>query len=264
MKLLIKLRFCGTNYCGFQAQPDGNAIQNVLTETFSSLFGFPCAVTGCSRTDSGVHALGFCATVEPRDTADRSAWCPIPIGRVHRAANVRLPNDISVVASAAVPDDFHPRYNVFSKEYEYRIYDTPARDPFMHQRAYHAVKPLSDESIRIMNDVASVFCGEHDFSAFMATGSKITDSVRTVYNASVCREAGGTIVYRVEANGFLYNMVRIMVGTLLECAQGSRTIEDVKEAIATGDRRLAGFTAPADGLYLKNVTFDREINWLCE
>lgn len=264
MKILLKIRYNGAAYCGFQAQPDGRAVQNVLTDAFTKLFGFPCAVTGCSRTDSGVHALGFCATIAPRNEPYPESWCPIPVGKIHRAANVCLPDDISVTAAALVPVDFHPRYNVISKTYEYRIYDTPARDPFLHGRAYHAVKRITDDGVRMLNACASSFCGKHDFSAFMATGSKITDPVRTVFNASVFREESGMIVFRVEADGFLYNMVRIMAGTLLECANGGRTHADILQALTTGERTKAGFTAPPDGLYLTEVKYDRPIQWLCE
>lgn len=264
MKILLQIRYNGAAYCGFQAQPDGRAVQNVLTDAFSKLFGFPCAVTGCSRTDSGVHALGFCATIAPRTEPYAVNWCPIPVEKIHRAANTCLPDDISVTAAAIVPDDFHPRYNVVSKTYEYRIYDALARDPFLHGRAYHSVRRINEDGTQIMNACASSFCGTHDFSAFMATGSKITDPVRTVFSASVSREESGMIVYRVEADGFLYNMVRIMTGTLLECAYGGRSPDAVLDALKTGDRTKAGFTAPPEGLYLTRVKYDRPIRWLCE
>ncbi len=264
MKILLKIKYNGAAYCGFQAQADGRAIQNVLTEAFTSLFSFPCAVTGCSRTDSGVHAAGFCATVAPRTDTYGEDWCRIPVARIHRAVNVLLPDDISVIAAAVVPDDFHPRYNVISKRYEYRIYDTPARDPFLFGRAYHSVRRIDEHSLSEMNRAAALFCGKHDFSAFMSTGSKITDPVREVYTATVKRSADGVIVYGVEANGFLYNMVRIMTGTILEIAYGTRSVEDVKCALETGDRQKAGFTAPPEGLSLTEVRYDRKIDWLCE
>jgi len=264
MKILLKLRYNGAAYCGFQAQADGRAIQNVLTEAFSGMFGFPCAVTGCSRTDSGVHALGFCATVAPRTEVPGDCWCPIPAGRLHRAANVHLPDDIAVIAAAQVPDDFHPRYSVIAKEYEYRIYDTPARDPFLTGRAYHSPRRISEVGLSLMNEAALHFIGRHDFTAYMSAGSKITDPVRQVFSASVNRRDDGMIVYRVRADGFLYNMVRIMTGTLLECASGIRTPADAAASLVSGDRRMAGFTAPPEGLYLSSVEYDREIRWLCE
>lgn len=264
MKILLKIRFNGAAYCGFQAQPDGRAVQNVLTAAFSDLFGFPCDITGCSRTDSGVHALGFCATVAPHDVPYAEDWCPIPAGKIHRAVNTRLPDDIAVTAASVVPDSFHPRYDVLSKEYEYRIYDTPCRDPFFDRLAYHSVRKITDESVYRMNECAALFCGRQNFAAFMATGSKITDPVRTVYAASVSRDNDGLIRYRVQADGFLYNMVRIMTGTLLEAAYGTRTPQQITDALMTGDRRLAGFTAPPCGLYLSHVTYNRDIQWLCD
>jgi len=264
MNILLKLSFDGRNYCGFQSQPNGRAVQNVLTDVFSDLFGFPCAITGCSRTDSGVHALQFCALLSPREKTADDTWCSIPVGKIHRAANCRLPDDIAVTAAASVPDNFHPRYDVIKKEYVYRIFDSPFRSPFLSGRAYHTPRRIDEEAVRRMNDAAALFVGEHNFAAFMATGSKITDPHRTVYSATVQREPDGILTYRVEANGFLYNMVRIMAGTLLEIAADSRRADDVAEALATGDRTKAGFTAPPEGLYLSQVTYNREIHWLCE
>ncbi len=264
MKILLKIRYNGAAYCGFQSQPDGRAVQNVLTSAFTNLFGFPCDVTGCSRTDSGVHALGFCATVAPHSVPYAENWCLIPPGKIHRAVNTCLPDDIAITAAASVPDDFHPRYDVRSKEYEYRIYDTPCRDPFLDGRAYHSVRSITSDAVDKMNECAALFCGKHNFAAFMATGSKITDPVRTVFNASVSRDTDGLIRYRVEADGFLYNMVRIMTGTLLEVAYGSRTPAQILKALVTGDRKLSGFTAPPCGLYLSRVSYNRDIQWLCE
>ncbi len=264
MKILMKIRFDGTGYCGFQAQANGKAVQNVLTDAFSSFLGFPCDITGCSRTDSGVHALGFCATVSPRNHPLTDDWCPIPPEKLHRAANIHLPSDIAVMAAAPVPDDFHPRYDVVSKEYEYRIYDSSYRDPFLLNRAYHSVRPIGSAGIERMQRAASAFVGTHTFSAYMATGSKIEDTTRTVLSASVERSLAGEFSFRVRADGFLYNMVRIMTGTLLECGYGARSYEDVLRSLESGARTDAGFTAPPDGLYLSDVTYNRPIRWLCE
>ncbi len=264
MKILLNLSFNGANYCGFQSQKNGRAVQNVLTETFSALLGFPCAITGCSRTDSGVHALQFCAALAPASKMPCENWCAIPVGKIHRAANCRLPDDIAVTAAALVPDDFHPRYDVVKKEYVYRIFDSPARNPFLHGRAYHTPRRIDETAVQRMNEATALFVGEHDFSAFMAAGSKITDPRRSVYSASIQREADNLLVYRVEANGFLYNMVRIMAGTLLEIAAGGRNVSDVKAALVSGERTKAGFTAPPEGLYLSHVTYNREIHWVSE
>lgn len=263
MKILLRVCFNGRAYCGFQAQKNGLSVQQVLTDAATKLFGFPCSVTGCSRTDSGVHALGFCALLCPRDFREER-WCSIPVGKLHRAINVLLPDDISVMACAEVADDFHPRYQAHSKMYEYRIYDAPVRDPFLMGRVYHTPRRISDNGLALMQQTAQLFLGQHDFSAFMATGSKITTPVRTVFFSEVIRESQNIIRFRVEADGFLYNMVRIMTGTLLECAYGKRSPEDVLRALHTGMRSCAGFTAPPEGLCLHTVKYQTEIHWLCE
>lgn len=265
MKILMKLRYDGGAYCGFQAQPNGVSVQSVLTDAAARLFGFPCDITGCSRTDSGVHARGFCATVSPREAARRGeSWCSIPPGRFHRAINTLLPPDIAVCAAASVPDDFHARYNVAEKTYEYCIYDDPARDPFLRGRVYPSPRKIDGAGLHRMQETAALFIGTHDFSGYMAAGSRITDARRTVRAAEVERMVDGQIVFRVTADGFLYNMVRIMAGTLLECAWGRRTADDALAALNTGVRSRAGFTAPPEGLYLCEVLYDRVIDWKCE
>lgn len=262
MKILLKIRYNGAGYCGFQTQPNGITVQAVLTEAFSKLLGFPCHITGCSRTDSGVHALCFCASLQPADVSQLSVdWCPVPAGKIHRAVNVLLPEDIAVIAAACVPDDFHPRYSVVSKAYEYHIHNAPYRDPFLFRRVHHEPRVIDDAALRAMNDVAEMFVGTHDFSGFMSSGSSVEDCRRTVYSASVHRD-GEQIIYRVEANGFLYNMVRIMAGSLIDIAYGRKNEEDIRAALQDGDRTRAGFTAPPDGLYLCDVKYDREILWL--
>jgi len=265
MKLLVKIRYDGGAYCGFQAQPNGISVQSVLTDAFSRLFGFPCNVTGCSRTDSGVHALGFCATVEPREESMRGErWCSIPAARLHRAINVLLPDDIAVCAAADVEDELHARYNVVEKTYEYHITDCPARDPFLRGRAYQAPRRITGDGLDRMRECAALFVGQHDFSGYMAAGSKITDPHRTVTHADVRRTEDGMLVYSVSADGFLYNMVRIMAGTLLDCAWGRKSVSDAEAALRTGERARAGFTAPGHALYLCRVQYDRPIEWMCE
>lgn len=263
MKILLKIRYNGAGYCGFQTQPNGITVQAVLTEAFSRLFGFPCHVTGCSRTDSGVHALGFCATVTPADASvSDTDWCRVPVGKIHRAINVLLPDDIAVIAAAHVADDFHPRYNVVSKTYEYRIHNAPYRDPFLQHRAHHEPRRIDESALERMNAIAQLFVGTHDFSGFMAAGSSVEDTTRTVYAAHVRRD-GEQILYRVEANGFLYNMVRIMAGSLIDAAYDRKSAEDIRTALMGCSRSCAGFTAPPDGLYLYDVKYDREIRWIC-
>lgn len=261
MKLLLKIMYDGSGFAGYQAQPGARTVQGTLTEAVSVALGFPCAVTGCSRTDAGVHALGFCCTVEPRDENMRATdWLRIPVGRFHRALAHHLPEDVSVCAEAEVDDAFHARYSVASKEYVYRMYDTAGADPFMRSRAWHLKRPITDEGLSRMREAAEHVVGRHDFTSFMASGSKITDATRTVYSLSVER-AGGAIEIRISADGFLYNMVRIIAGTLVDCAYGVIEPCELEEIIAARDRTRAGRTAPPDGLYLADVRYGCAIDW---
>ena len=260
MKLLLKIAFDGSGFHGFQAQPSQRTVQGVLTDTMSALFGEKMNVTGCSRTDAGVHAEGFVAAVEPaKGGAD---WLKIPVSKFHRAANNVLPRDISVLG-AFISDDgeFHPRYSVVSKEYVYRISDCVTPSPFLAGRAYEYGKRLTDEALLVMNDAASHFTGKHDFTSFMAAGSKITDAVRTVFSAGVKRRGDGIVEFSVSADGFLYNMVRIMAGTLIDAAEGRLSPGGTDGVISSRDRSLAGATLPPDGLYLRRVTYPFEIDW---
>ena len=261
MKLLLKISFIGTNYEGFQAQKSGRAVQNVLTAAAEKVFGFPCNVTGSSRTDAGVHALGFTVTVAPKD--ERDDWCTVPTERVHRAFAPHLPSDISVVGAAVVDDDFHPRYSAKGKEYVYKIYDGAADDPFLFGRTCRRRFPVTEEGLERMKKAAEYYVGRHDFRSFMASGSKITDCVREVHYARVERE-GDIISFTVCADGFLYNMVRIMAGTLLDCAAGKFEPSDVEKIIKNENRDTAGFTAPPEGLYLSRVLYENEIEFLAK
>lgn len=228
----------------------------MLTAAAEKVFGCPTMITGCSRTDSGVHALGFCATAEPEEQAT------IPAEKLHRAFAAYLPDDIAVVAAAEVADDFHPRYNAKGKRYVYRIYDALCEDPFEKQRSMRST-PINEESLAKMQEAAEHFVGSHDFSSFMAKGSKIVDTVRCVTEATVCRDESGCIVFSVAADGFLYNMVRIMVGTLLDVAKGRLEPSDIPSVISSLDRGRAGTTAPPYGLYLKEVFYEEKIDWKC-
>jgi tRNA pseudouridine38-40 synthase len=257
-KLLLYIRYDGRGpadrpFCGYQAQKNGYSIQEALTEGVAALFGTPCDVTGCSRTDSGVHALMFCATVtlKGRDYMETT----IPTDRIPRALNIHLPDAVAAYEALWVPADFHPRYSVTSKEYLYRIYNNQNRDPFAVGRAWHYPRPVSEEQLAAMQKAAAAFVGKRDFTACMAAGSKIVDATRHVMAASVERE-GDYITFRVRADGFLYNMVRIMVGTLAEVAEGRMTPESIPARLDSLDRGSFGRTAPAEGLYLNRVFYN--------
>jgi tRNA pseudouridine38-40 synthase len=252
MKLLLKISFLGTNYCGYQVQPDKPTVQRELNEAASRIFGFDCDIVGCSRTDSGVHANEFFICVSKK--GDNEIDCTIPMKNVPLAFNSVLPDDISVLEARMVENDFHPRYDVKHKEYIYKIWNNPIKNPFYADRAYHVPQLYSDETVEKMNTAAQYLCGKHDFCSYMAQGSKIVDTNREIKYASVVRE-GDFIIFKVAADGFLYNMVRIMTGTLLLVAQGKIEPEDIQKITESKNRKNAGATAPACGLYLNKVEY---------
>lgn len=252
MKLFLKIKYDGTAYAGYQVQNNAPTVQKALNDAVSDLFGYDCDVTGCSRTDAGVHALCFCATVQKH--GESSLETTIPCEKIPYALNIRLPDDISVFHSSWVSEDFHARYSVTSKTYEYRINNSRFRNPFLLNKAYHYPKPVTDSEIALMNKAAKSICGKHDFSSFMASGSSVTDTVRTVHGCDVWR-SGDEIIVRISADGFLYNMVRIICGTLLEVAKGNIQYELIGTIIDSKDRRNAGPTLPAHGLYLVDVKY---------
>ncbi len=261
MKLLLKIAFDGKDFHGFQSQPGLRTVQGVLTEYISALTGEKMNITGCSRTDAGVHAEGFVVSVEP-SSGDRPDWLKIPAPKFHRAANNVLPGDISVLGAFIMNDgSFHPRYSVVKKEYVYRISDRVTPSPFLRGRAFEYGKPVTDDALNKMNVAAGGYVGKRDFTSFMASGSKITDAVREVFSANAKRDPEGLIVFSVSADGFLYNMVRIMAGTLIDVAEGRLAPEDVVRIIDSRDRSTAGATLPPDGLYLKSVEYPVKIDW---
>lgn len=250
MKYLCRIRYLGTGFAGYQVQPNARTVQGVLNEAFFALFGKKVAVTGCSRTDSGVHATEFCLTAA-LDGGD----LPIPPEKLPLAMQALLPPDVALYSATAVEDAFHPRYDVLSKAYLYRIYNDPIADPMLVGRARHIRYPLD---VSLMNEAARFFIGKQDFASFMAQGSKVTSTVRTVYESEVTRD-GAEILFRVRADGFLYNMVRIMAGTLIEVGRGVRAPDDILRVIAARDRTAAGETAPPEGLYLAHVDYGRDL-----
>ena len=245
MKILLTLSYVGTAYCGWQVQKNGRSVQATLQDAVEQALGKRYPVTGCSRTDSGVHARGFRCTVDIDEGAPK-----IPAERIPIALNTRLPDDIAVREAVYVGDDFHARYSVKSKRYEYVIHNSAIRDPFLAGRAWTVPQPL-DEGV--MDRAAKAFIGTRDFTSFRAAGSDAPDSVRTVFDASVRRD-GDRIIFSVCADGFLYNMVRIMVGTLVDISRKSITAP-LSEIIEARDRKKAGQTAPPDGLTLDEVYY---------
>ncbi len=245
MNIKLIISYLGTNYCGWQVQKNAVSIQEKIQDAVQSVFGSRYDVKGCSRTDRGVHANYFCCCVY---TDGKTS---IPSEKIPLALNRFLPDDISVINAEYVSDLFHPRYDVKYKEYEYVIWNSAEKNPFLFDRAYHYPKKLDDT---VMNDAAKLFIGKHDFSSFMASGSGIIDAVREIYYFDVKR-IDGKIIINVAADGFLYNMVRILVGTLIEVSEGKIKKDDIKNIIYSKNRKNAGFTAPPQGLYLNKVVY---------
>ncbi len=254
MKILLRLSFLGTNYCGYQVQPNGVTVQQKLNEATKQLFGYDCDIVGCSRTDSGVHANEFCVTVTKKK--ESFLQTSIPTENIPKALSFWLPDDISVLSAQTVSEDFHPRYDVKYKEYLYQIWNRPTKNPFLNDRSWHCPKAISAEGLENMKKAATMLVGTHDFASYMAADSKIKDTVRTVYSAEIS-EDNGLVTFRVSADGFLYNMVRIFVGTLLDVAYGRITPEDIQKITSACDRTKAGSTAPPQGLFLNRVVYNK-------
>ena len=245
-RLLLTLRYDGTRYHGWQVQPNGVTVQQVMQDAVERLTGVRSGLTGCSRTDAGVHANMFCCTL---DTA-----CPLRGDKLAAALNAHLPADVAVYGCREVPADFHPRYAALGKRYVYRIWNAPERNPFWEGRALHCRRPLD---AAFLNEQAAAYVGTHDFASHQAAGSTVEETIRTVRRAEVERR-GEMVLFTVEADGFLYNMVRIMVGTLLGLQAGSLEAGSIPAILESGSRERAGATAPACGLYLDHVFYPHE------
>ena len=247
MKYFAKIKYLGTAFHGFQVQPDKRTVQGELCSALEKVFGAPAKVTGCSRTDAGVHSNEFCLTIECDEAT-------VPVDKLHIAVARFLPEDLSLFYATECDESFHPRYDVVEKEYLYRIINNRIYDPFEYGRAWFLPREIGDSGIQKMRDAARHFIGKHDFSGFMSEGSDVTDTVRNVTALSV-ETNGDHIDIRISADGFLYNMVRIIVGTLVEVAHGRIASEDIPDIIASRDRSRAGMTAPPQGLYLNKVIY---------
>lgn len=247
MKYFAKIKYLGTDFSGFQVQPEKRTVQGELCTALSLAFGVPCRVTGCSRTDAGVHANEFCITVENDGGTIPAEKLPVAVAKY-------LPNDLSLYYAVECEESFHPRYSVVSKEYLYRVINDRIYDPFEFGRAWFVSRFVDDGQLLKMKEAASYIVGKHDFSAFMSEGSDVEDRVRTV-NYLTVEKNGSLIEIRISADGFLYNMVRIIVGTLFEVAAGRLEPSELPKIIDSKKRENAGPTAPAQGLYLNKVVY---------
>jgi tRNA pseudouridine38-40 synthase len=252
VKLLLDISFLGTSYCGYQVQPNVPTVQGCLNDAAKQLFGFDCDVVGCSRTDSGVHAKQFFVALSKK--GKNSIETEIPTERVAQALSVYLPKEISVNSVTLVQNEFHPRYDVRYKEYMYCIWNNDTRDPFLYDRVWHYPRKIDDTAFENMRLAAEALVGTHDFSSYMASNSSVDNTVRTVYHTRLERD-GDMIRFYIHGDGFLYNMVRIIVGTLIGVAENKISYTDIPAITASHDRSRAGMTAPPQGLYLNQVIY---------
>ena len=243
-KIVLRLQYKGTKYCGWQVQKNGLSIQECVQDAIEKTFGYRHDVTGCSRTDAGVHANEY--------------FCHLPNGvsfaavdKLPLAINKVLPEDIAVTAAFFADEDFHARYSAVGKEYIYKIYNTKIRNPFFNGLTYPYYQKLDENQL---NELGKCFVGEYDFSAFCGTGSSNKgDNIRHIKCCTTQRQ-GDLVIITVCGDGFLYNMVRIIVGTMLDAESGKLNLS-IPEIIKLKDRSKAGFTVPAQGLYLNRVFY---------
>ncbi|MBQ9742881.1 MAG: tRNA pseudouridine(38-40) synthase TruA [Ruminococcus sp.] len=243
--LLITLRFDGSAFHGWQIQHNALTVQQVFQEAVAKILGSCPDIKGCSRTDSGVHANMFCISMRITH--------PIPCERFVAALNSHLPLNVVVTSVREVPADFHARYSALGKRYVYKVLNSQVRDPFLQGRALHYRRPID---VEMLSRASKAYIGAHDFTSFCTLDKReIGDFVRTVSDFSVWRE-GDMVYFSVTADGFLYNMVRIMVGTLLYINEGGLSEDSIPRVLCALDRSAAGPTAPACGLYLDKVFYD--------
>lgn len=242
-RLLLTLRFIGTHYHGWQVQKNALTVQNMLQDAIERVTGYRSDVIGCSRTDAGVHASMYCCSTD----TDSKLYGD----KMVSALNAYLPRDIAVYNCCEVGADFHPRYCAKSKQYLYRIWNSPARNPFWDGLALHVRRPVDVERLNV---AAADFLGEHDFSSFCAAGSSVCNTVRHVLKCELSRN-GELVVLTIQANGFLYNMVRIIMGTLLEIDAEKLPYNCISDVLKAHTRSAAGATAPACGLILDKIFY---------
>lgn len=243
-RVKLTIAYDGTNYCGWQIQPNGITIEEVINKALNKLTGENVVVIGASRTDSGVHAMGNVAVFDTETT--------IPADRIAMAVNRILPEDIVVVKSEEVVSDFHPRYCNCEKTYEYHIVNTRIPIPTKRLTNYFVSYELDIDKMR---EGAAYLVGEHDFASFCNIKTDVDSTVRTVKELEILKN-GDEITIRISGNGFLYNMVRIIVGTLIRVGRGFYQPEQVKEILEAKNRKAAGVTAPPHALMLMEIRYN--------
>lgn len=244
--LKVTMGFRGTNYHGFQRQPNGITVQEVVETALSKLFNEPVTIQGCSRTDTGVHAKEYCFTMRTEKQ--------LPERNFIRGACGYLPEDISIYRVEEMPADFHARFSCKAKEYMYRIHNSESKNPFTTDLELLYRRKLD---IPLMQEAAQHFIGTHDFATFCTNCTEKQNTIRTIYDITIEKQ-GNTVILLVKGNGFLYNMVRILVGTLLSVNEGRIAVSELDALLASRNRVLAGITAQAHGLYLNRVFYEDE------
>jgi tRNA pseudouridine38-40 synthase len=247
--LKLTIAYDGTAYAGWQVQSGQRTVQEVLEQTLAKITGQSLRVVASGRTDAGVHALGQVVSFR---TESR-----LPAEVFFRALNAELPEDIAVLQAREMPESFHALRDAVRKRYRYIIHNGPGRDVFQRHYAWHYFRPLDVAAMRL---AAQTLLGTHDFSSFETSGAERRTSVRTIYEIEVRRgpeDASHVITTEVEADGFLYNMVRAIVGTLVEVGRGVQPASWVADVLAAADRRRAGPTAPPQGLFLVKVDYEQ-------
>lgn len=241
--IAMTVMYDGTNYCGWQVQPNGVSVASQIIAAVKRVTGETVKLYGSGRTDSGVHALAQAANFY---TESRIAG-----EQFRRALNAYLPPDVVVTRTWEAEEGFNARFSSCGKIYQYLINNGPLQSPFLLNRAWHVKYPLDLEKMR---QAAAVLEGTHDFNAFMAAGSAVTSTVRTLYSLT-CEREGDLITITAKGNGFLYNMVRILAGTLAYAGGGKLTTSQVRDILEGKDRTKGAITAPPHGLYLKEVLY---------
>ena len=244
--IALRLRYDGSAYHGWQVQKNDISVAETLEKALGKVCGHAVKVTGCGRTDAGVHALSYCANFRTESA--------IPAERLPLAVNSRLPGDIAVLRAVDVPEGFNAIGSCIKKEYVYKIMNTRIRDPFLQRRVCFYPAPLDFERLAA---AGAAFEGTHDFAAVRSLGTETKTTVRTVYWCRAERQ-GELITIAVCADGFLYNMVRAIVGTMVYASHGKLEPGDIPALLETRDRRLTGPTMPPQGLYLSRVWYEGE------
>ncbi|MBF8984077.1 tRNA pseudouridine(38-40) synthase TruA [Lutibacter sp. B2] len=239
----LTIEYDGTDFLGWQKQSKGRTVQEEIEKALSKILKKDVKINGSGRTDASVHAKGQVANFREAFT--------IPVERLPVALNSVLPDDIAILSAIEMNYDFHARYNAMGKKYVYKIYNSNIRSPLSRNYVYYVPQDLDIEKMKM---ATKYFLGTHDFKGFMASGSSVKETVRTIYNLDIT-EKEKQITVEVSGNGFLYNMVRIITGTLVDVGRGKINLNDLENIIASGDRNRSGHTASAQGLYLYEVYY---------